>query len=80
MLGMLIKEYMRKNGIKQSYVADKIGMPPQVLGQILNGNRKIETKEFFVLCEAIGVDAVEFAQTAGIYKIKKQEAAAVAEA
>lgn len=76
MLGMLIKEYMRSNGIKQSYVAEKIGMSPQVLGQILNGNRKIEAKEFFDICEAIGVDAAEFARTAGIYK--RQQAAAEA--
>ena len=78
MLGTLIKEYMRNNGIKQSYVADKIGMSPQTLGQVLNGNRKIEAKEFFDLCEAIGVDAAEFAQTAGIYKRKMQAIAAEA--
>lgn len=80
MLGALAKEYMRSNGIKQSYVAEKMGMPPQVLGQILNEKRKIEASEFFSMCEAMGVDAAEFAQTAGIYKTKEIEEAAVAEA
>lgn len=78
MLGALAKEYMRQNGIKQSYVAEKMGISPQILGQILNGNRKIEAKEFFDLCEAIGVDAAEFAQSAGIYRKKAQAAAAEA--
>lgn len=36
MLGTLIKEYMKENGIKQSYVADKMGTSPQILGTILN--------------------------------------------
>lgn len=78
MLGALAKEYMRQNGIKQSYVAEKMGISPQILGQILNGNRKIEAKEFFDLCEAIGVDAAEFAQSAGIYRKKTPAAAAEA--
>ena len=77
MLGALAKEYMKSNGIKQSYVAEKMGMPPQGVGQILNEKRKIEASEFFSMCEAMGVDAAEFAQTAGIYKAKEQEAAEV---
>lgn len=76
MLGALAKEYMQNNGIKQSYVAEKIGMSPQVLGQILNEKRKIEATEFFNMCEAMGVDAAEFAKAAGIYK--RQQAAAEA--
>lgn len=80
MVGALAKQYMKENGIKQSYVAEKMGMPPQVLGQILNENRKIEVTEYCELCMALGIDISELAIKAGIYKAKEQEAAAVAEA
>ncbi len=75
MLGTLIKEYMKENGIKQSYVADKMGTSPQILGTILNEKRKLEAVEFFKLCEAIGADAADMAKAAGIYTqqtIKKE--------
>lgn len=68
MIGSLAKKYMREHGIKQNHVAEKMGVSAQTLGQILNENRKIETKEFFDLCDAIGVDAAEFAHTAGVYR------------
>lgn len=67
MLGTLIKEYMKENGIKQSYVADKIGTSPQILGTILNEKRKLEAVEFFKLCDAIGADAADMATIAGLY-------------
>ncbi len=75
MLGTLIKEYMKENGIKQSYVADRIGTSPQILGTILNEKRKLEAAEFFKLCDAIGADAANMATTAGLYtqKATKQE-------
>ncbi|RKI94330.1 XRE family transcriptional regulator [Parablautia intestinalis] len=78
MLGTMIKEYMKENGIKQSYVADKMGTSPQILGTILNEKRKLEAAEFFNLCDAIGVDAANLAAVAGIYKRKstKQETTA----
>ncbi len=77
MVGALAKQYMKENGIKQSYVAEKMGMPPQVLGQILNENRKIEVTEYCELCMALGIDISELAIKAGIYKAKEQEVAAV---
>ena len=75
MLGTLIKEYMKDNGIKQSYVADKMGTSPQVLGTILNEKRKLEAAEFFKLCDAIGADAADMAEAAGIYQPQKEATA-----
>lgn len=75
MLGTLIKEYMKDNGIKQSYVADKMGTSPQILGTILNEKRKLEAAEFFKLCDAIGADAVDMAAAAGIYRTQKEATA-----
>lgn len=75
MLGTLIKEYMKDNGIKQSYVADKMGTSPQILGTILNEKRKLEAAEFFKLCDVIGADAVDMASAAGIYQPQKEATA-----
>lgn len=66
-----IKEYMDSNGIKQTFIAKKIGTSPQVLGQLVNGKRKIEVKEFFTICEAMGADPKELAIKAGIYEQKE---------
>lgn len=68
MIGNALKDYMKENGIKQVFVSEKTGMSPQVLGQLLNGQRKIEVSEFFKICEAIGLDPLECARKEGIYK------------
>jgi transcriptional regulator with XRE-family HTH domain len=73
MVGSLAKQYMKENGIKQSYVAEKMGLSPQVLGQILNENRKIEVQEYCDMCMALGVDISKFATEAGIYKREAPE-------
>ena len=74
MLGIMIKQYMDENGIKQVFVSEKTGIRPQILGVLLKGERKIEVKEFFSICMAIGLNPIEFAVKAGIY-IKEQETA-----
>lgn len=71
MLGEVIKDYMKQNGIKQMYVSEKTGIRPQILGQMLLGKRKIEATELFSICEALGVNPVTFAEQAGIYKKEK---------
>ncbi|WP_318635943.1 helix-turn-helix transcriptional regulator [Limosilactobacillus reuteri] len=38
-----LKSVIDKRGLKQNYVAQKIGITPNYLGQILNGNRKLST-------------------------------------
>lgn len=68
MLGSALKDYMKDNGIKQVFVSEKTGMSPQILGQLLNGQRKIEVSEFFKICEAIGLDPLDFAMKQGLYK------------
>ena len=53
MLGNTLKECKKEKGIKQGFVAEKIGVSPQIMGQLLNGQRKIEVSEYFRICEAI---------------------------
>lgn len=70
MLAEILKEYIKEKGIKQSFIAEKIEMSPQVLGQLLNGQRKIEVSEYFKICNVIEMDPIECAERAGIYNIQ----------
>ena len=71
-MASVIQEYIRQNmderGIKQVRVAEKMGMPPQILGAMLNGKRKMEVTEFFGICAAIELDPTECGRAAGVYK------------
>ena len=60
MRGSDIKEYLIENGIKQSYVSEKTGIPAPILNMMLNDNRKIEANEYMRICDAIGVPLEQF--------------------
>lgn len=62
LLGLKIKAYMDSRGIKQSFLAEKTGMGLPVVNAILNGNRKIETTEYFEICKALDVPLDYFFQ------------------
>ena len=72
MLGSTLKTYMTKRGIKQTYVASVTKIPPQVLGQILNENRKLEASEYFKICSAVNADPVRLAEESGIWEQDKE--------
>ncbi|KSV60279.1 helix-turn-helix domain-containing protein [Acetivibrio ethanolgignens] len=55
MKGSDIKKYLDDNGIKQTFVSEKTGIPAPILSMILNNNRKIEANEYMKICDAIGV-------------------------
>lgn len=61
MVGLRIKKYLDENGIKYSFLSDKIGMPMNILSPLLNGKRKMTAEEYLLICRAIGVDAGYFA-------------------
>ncbi len=46
---------IKNSGLKQSYVAEKANINPDILSRMLNGTRKIQADEFFVLCRALNV-------------------------
>ncbi len=60
MKGSDIKKYLMENGIKQSYVSEKSGIPASILNMMLNDNRKIEANEYMRICDAIGVPLEQF--------------------
>lgn len=67
MIGSTLKGYMGEKGIKQMFVSEKSNISPQILGKILNEQRKITTEEFFNICKAIDADPLEIAKDAGVY-------------
>lgn len=69
--GKYIENIHEKRGIKQTYVASVTKIPPQVLGQILNENRKLEASEYFKICSAVNADPVRLAEESGIWEQDK---------
>lgn len=60
MKGSDIKKYLEENGIKQTFVSEKTGIPAPILNMMLNDNRKIEANEYMKICDAIGVPLEQF--------------------
>ena len=58
--GSDIKVYLVKNGLKQSYIARKAGIPEPIFCMMLNDKRKIEVNEYMRICDAIGVPLEQF--------------------
>ena len=57
LIGLKIKKYLDDNGIKYSFVADKINMPMNVFSYLINGKRKMTAEEYFSICKVLDVDA-----------------------
>lgn len=55
-----MKNYLDENGIKYSFLSEKIGIPMNILSPLLNGKRKMSAEEYFLLCEALGVPVDTF--------------------
>ena len=60
MLYEKIKVYIEHAGIKQNYIAEKIGVSPAVLSAMLTGKRNIIAEEYFSICAALGVSVGMF--------------------
>lgn len=60
MKGSDIKVYLVKNGLKQSYVAEKAGISETIFCMMLNDKRRIEVNEYMRICDAIGVPLDQF--------------------
>ncbi len=60
MRGKDVKAYLIKNGIKQSYIAKKAGIPENIFCMMLNDKRRIEVNEYMRICDALGVPLEKF--------------------
>lgn len=58
----IIKAYIADNGIKQSFVAERTGMPPELLRRSLEGRRKLQADEFIAICGVLSLDLDFFKQ------------------
>lgn len=50
-----ICQYLKENGIKQSFVAEKCGWTKQKTSNIVRGRAKIAADDYIALCDALGV-------------------------
>ncbi|WP_196779048.1 helix-turn-helix transcriptional regulator [Limosilactobacillus reuteri] len=50
-----LKSVIDKRGLKQNYVAREIGITPNYLGQILNGNRKLSADVAIKAAQVLGL-------------------------
>ena len=56
MVGMKIGEYLEENGIKQSFVADKVGITPARMSEIVNKQNKIiDCVLYYKICKVLNV-------------------------
>lgn len=59
-VGKKIKSYLENNGITQTFVANKTGIPVQKLNLSLNGNRRLDFDEYELICGALSVGTDKF--------------------
>ncbi len=55
MVSDVIREYVKSNGIKQTFLAKQCGWSKQKLGATLNGQRKLSADEMMLICQALNV-------------------------
>ena len=48
-----VSEYISENGIRNSFVAEKVGMSPVIVSRILSLKREMTADEFELFCKAL---------------------------
>lgn len=59
-IGIKIGEYLKSNGISQSFLSRKIGMNASKLNLSLNGKRRLSLEEYESICWALGLGVEAF--------------------
>lgn len=55
-----IAEYIREKGIKQSAIAEYLGIKQQTMSDIINGNRNLKADEYIDICDFLEVPYDKF--------------------
>lgn len=55
MVGKRIDEYLTENGIKQSFVAEKVGIEPSRMSGICKKGRNIDCVLYYKICKVLNV-------------------------
>lgn len=50
-----ISDYLKQNGIKQTFIADRCGWTKQKLYNLLHGRNRISVEDYEAICEALNV-------------------------
>jgi len=54
-VGEKIKNYLEQNGIKQTFLSEKTGIPMAKLNLSLNGKRRLDFDEYVNICSALAL-------------------------
>lgn len=65
MTGKKIHSYLLQNGIKQTFLAEKIGVPKTTLSSMLHEKQRIDVEMYAKICNALDVPLTEFCDIAG---------------
>lgn len=60
MVGERIKEYLTANGIKQAFVAERVGITRVRMSEICNKGTKIDCELYYKICKALNVPLETF--------------------
>lgn len=61
-VGEKIKAYLEDNGISQTFLSKKTDIPLAKINMSLNGNRKLDFREYELICGALHVNTDKFLQ------------------
>lgn len=59
-LGEKIKNYITERGIKQTFLAEKAGIPDSTMSKILSGQLDIAADKYYLICKTLGLSADYF--------------------
>lgn len=51
-----IVKYLKNNGIKQSFVADSIGLSRAAMSSLVKGERDLDVEEYVKICDLLKVN------------------------
>lgn len=55
-----LSDKVAESGLKNYFIAEKIGMDPKKLSATLNSHRKVNVDEFLGICKVLGINAMEY--------------------
>ena len=60
MVGKNIGQYLIENGIKQSFVAEKVGIPKSQMSDICTKDRSVDSVLYYRICKVLNVPLEQF--------------------
>lgn len=60
MVAKNIGEYLKENGIKQTWLAERLEIPPQTLNGIIKGRSELKAETFITICKVLNVSPETF--------------------